>query len=262
MSLSHDVQFLERGGLPRARVRCVVLSPVEEEVTLALCRIGVEVLQPSSCNGLLKPERYHTDLLFRHPGGETVFLEPGQTELAETVRQHGGHPVLTTRPLKCEYPCNVGLNVLICGSVLFARLDAVADELLDFAQHHGLRLHHIHQGYAGCAGALVDERAIMTSDIGLARAAAQEGIDCLLLTPGHIRCKGFDTGFIGGCCGKLAPDILAFTGNPNRHPDGNRMEDFCRQHGVTILSLTDDELCDIGGIVPLMEDYAPALANR
>lgn len=262
MSLSHSILFLERGGLPRARVRCVVMSSGEETVTLALRCRGVEFLHPSSCDSLLVPERRHADLLIRHPGGETVFLEPGQTSLAQAIWRQGGRPILTARPLEAKYPCNVGLNVLICGSVLFARLDAVADELLRFTQQHGLRLHHVRQGYAGCASALVNERALMTSDVGIAKAADQEGIDCLLLTPGHILCDGFDTGFIGGCCGKLAPDILAFAGDPSRHPDGKRMEGFCRRHGVTILPLTDGELCDIGGIVPLMEDHSPALASR
>lgn len=260
--MSHSIRFLERGGLPRARVQCVVVSPAEKSVTLALRRRGIEVLHPLPCEELLVPERCHTDLLLRHLGGETVFLESGQTELAGIIRRKGGRPILTWRPLKHKYPGNVGLNVLICGSVLFACLDAVAEELLDFSRRHALRLHHVRQGYTGCAAALVNERAIMTADAGIAQAAGQEGIDCLLLTPGHIRCDGFDTGFIGGCCGKLAPDILAFAGDPKRHPDGKRMEDFCKRHGVTILPLTDGELYDVGGIVPLMEDYAPALASR
>ena len=241
--MSHFIRFLERGGLPRAPVRCVVASAREPKITHALETRGIEVLHPCACGELLIPEQHHADLLIRHLGGEEVLFAPGQTKLAHSLR-----------PLGAEYPRNVGLNALLCGNVIFARLDSAAPELIEMARHRGWRTHHVRQGYAGCATALVGENAIMTADRGIAHAADQEGIDCLLLTPGHIRCDGFDTGLIGGCCGKLSSDILAFSGDPECHPDAERMKRFCRRHGVEMLALTEGELCDIGGIIPILEE--------
>ena len=253
-SLSHSIQFLKRGGLPRAQVRCVVASAQEPKITHALQTRGIEVLHPCACGQLLGPEQHHADLLLRHLGGEEVLLAPGQTKLAHSLQQHGGRPIFIDRPLCAEYPHNVGLNALLCGSVLLARLDSAAPELLAMARHRGWRTHYVRQGYAGCASALVSENAIMTADRGIAQAAGQEGIDCLLLTPGHIRCDGFDTGFIGGCCGKLSPTVLAFAGDPECHPDAQRMQRFCQRHGVDLAALAEGELCDIGGIVPILEE--------
>lgn len=252
--MSHSIQFLKCAGLPRAQVRCVVASAREPKITHALQTRGIEVLHPCACSELLVPEQHHADLLLRHVGGEEIFLAPGQTKLAHSLRQYGGRPMVIDRPLCAEYPRNVGLNALLCGNVLFARLDSAAPELIEMARHRGWRTHPVRQGYAGCAAALVGESAIMTADRGIAHAAGQEGIDCLLLTPGHIRCDGFDTGLIGGCCGKISPDILAFSGDPGYHPDAQRMKQFCRQYGVEMLALTEGELCDIGGIVPILEE--------
>lgn len=252
--MSRSIRFLQRGGLPRAQIRCVVASAQEPKITQALQTRGIEVLHPCACSELLVPEQHHTDLLFRHLGGEELLFAPGQTRLAHSLRQYGGRPIFIDRPLCAKYPHNVGLNALICGGVFFARLDSAAPELLEAARRRNLRTHNVRQGYAGCASALVSENTMMTADRGIAHAAGEEGIDCLLLTPGHIRCDGFDTGLIGGCCGKLSPDILAFAGDPECHPDAQRMKQFCRRHGVEMLALTEGELCDIGGIVPILED--------
>ena len=76
----------------------------------------------------------------------------------------------------------------------------------------------------------------------------------LLIQPGHIQLPGYDTGFLGGCCGKLAADKLAFTGQLDLHPDGQRIQSFLEQRGVTAVELTTGPLIDVGGIVPLMEN--------
>ena len=252
--MSHSIRFLERGGLPRAQVRCVVASAQEPKITHALQTRGIEVLHPCACGELLVPEQHHADLLLRHLGGDEVLFAPGQTKLAHSFRQHGGRPIFIDRPLGAEYPHNVGLNALLCGNVLFARLDSAAPELIEMARYRGWRTHHVRQCSAGGATALGSDNAIMTAYRGISHAAGQEGIDCLLLTPGHIRCDGFDTGLIGGCCGQLSPDILAFSGNPQCHPDAERMKRFCRRHGVEMLALTEGELCDIGGTIPILEE--------
>ena len=255
-----NLRFIKQSGLPASRVGCVVLSPQYGAVTDKLHRMGIETLHTASCERLLPPERYHADLLLRHLGGNTVLVESGQLELMKAIDSFGGKTQAVSRPLEKTYPYNIALNALICGESLFGKLEALAPELLTWAHGQGQRLKKVRQGYAGCACALVNERAILTSDKGIAKAAGEEGIDCLLLTPGHIRCDGFDCGFIGGCCGKLAPDLLAFVGELNSHPDETRIREFCHRRGVDVLSLTDGPLCDIGGIIPLMEEKKRAVS--
>ena len=75
----------------------------------------------------------------------------------------------------------------------------------------------------------------------------------LLIEAGSIQLPGYDTGFIGGCCGKLSPDKMAFTGSLKNHPSGTRIQIFLREHGVTPLELCQGPLIDVGVIIPLAE---------
>ncbi len=249
-----SLRFIDSSGLPLSRVRRVVMSPLISELDARLHALGIDTLHTTACRNLLEPEQHHADILLCHLGGEQVLLEQGQSHLIEALSRLGGQPVKIQQPLEAKYPGNIALNACLCGRVLFGRLDALSGELLDWARGRGMILKNVRQGYAGCACALINERAMVTSDRSIAKAAGEEGIDCLLLTPGHIRCDGFDCGLIGGCCGKLAPDLLAFTGAIEQHPDASRIRGFCHRHGVNVLSLSSGPLVDIGGIVPLMEE--------
>ena len=65
---------------------------------------------------------------------------------------------------------------------------------------------------------------------------------------------GYDTGFVGGCCGLIDKGLLAFTGSIEKFHQGERIIDFLQQHGIRFCSLTDGPMRDIGGILPLMEE--------
>lgn len=109
----------------------------------------------------------------------------------------------------------------------------------------------VRQGYARCSTCVVDERSVITSDAGIAKAAARHGIDVLGIRPGYIELEGFDTGFIGGASFKISPDRLAFTGRLDSHPDVARIKSFLRERGVEPVYLTDNPAFDIGSAVPL-----------
>ncbi|MEG2073800.1 MAG: hypothetical protein RRY54_03445, partial [Angelakisella sp.] len=80
------------------------------------------------------------------------------------------------------------------------------------------------------------------------------GIDTLLCGGGDILLPNYDTGFIGGCCGLISSNQLAFTGNLNYYRYGGEVLEFLEKHKVSPIYLTDGKLLDIGGILPLMEE--------
>ena len=108
---------------------------------------------------------------------------------------------------------SVWLNNYICNHKTISRQ---AQQLLDIRGYHPI---FVTQGYANCSVAVVDERWIITADCGIARACRAAGLDVLQICPGFIR-SGMVLGFIGGCCGKLGADQLAFTGRlPDLHAE-------------------------------------------
>ena len=78
----------------------------------------------------------------------------------------------------------------------------------------------------------------------------KNGLNCLLTEKGSVILEGYKEGFIGGCCGMIAPDLLAVAGSLEYHKSGRDIIMFCRKYGVNIAELYDGPLLDIGGIVP------------
>ena len=118
----------------------------------------------------------------------------------------------------------------------------------------------VRQGYARCSTCVVDERSVITSDAGIAKAAARHGIDVLGIRPGYIELEGFDTGFIGGASFKLSPERMAFTGRLDLHPDRARIEAYLRGRGVEPVYLTERPAFDIGSAVPLTVSAAAGIS--
>ena len=79
-----------------------------------------------------------------------------------------------------------------------------------------------------CSIAIVDENSIITYDAGIAKACEGiEDLSVLLVQPGFVRLDGYDTGFIGGTCGRVG-DELVFNGDLSSHPDFPRILEFNR----------------------------------
>ena len=102
--------------------------------------------------------------------------------------------------------------------------------------------------------ALVDANHAITADRGLERALKAKGFEVLLIRPGFIELPGYDTGFVGGCSGKLAPDKMAFTGELSSHPDGELIRAFLKSQGISAVELRKGPLLDVGGILPLLQE--------
>ena len=159
--------------------------------------------------------------------------------------------VIVGEELEKKYPKDVLYNVCLVGNHYICNCKTIsrqAQQLLDARGYHPI---FVAQGYANCSVAVVDERSIITADCGIARACRAAGLDVLQICPGFIRIPVYDTGFIGGCCGKLGADQLAFTGRLDSHPDGIKIREFIKERGVQIIELSDEPLFDIGGLLQL-----------
>ena len=76
----------------------------------------------------------------------------------------------------------------------------------------------------------------------------------MLISKGSVVLKGYNYGFIGGCCGKIDKDKIAFNGKIESHNDCNKIIDILQRNNTEIIELCDSKLTDIGGILPLYEE--------
>ena len=153
-----------------------------------------------------------------------------------------------------KYPKDVLLNCAIIGNKIICNLRTIAAEVLEFAESSGLTVINVNQGYSKCSICVVNENAIITDDESIFAAAGNFFNDTLFVSKGSIVLNGYNYGFIGGCCGKIDRNKIAFNGAIECHNDCNKILDFLKRNSVECIELHNERLCDIGGILPIYEE--------
>lgn len=244
--------FLERPSLPARRVVCCALSCDAVEEARALRALDIQVLAVPPDDRLPAPVRSHADLQLCDLGQGSVVCNLSNAPLIRALQARGLRVVPSERPPGDSFPRDAGCDALLFGGALLAREDACDPAILEACRRQGIALKPVRQGYTRCCAAPCAPNALMTPDRGIAAAASSLGADVLLLEPGGIELPGYAEGFIGGCCGLIAPDTLAFAGDLETYPQKAAVRAFLQKHGVVPLSLSRHPLRDIGGILPLM----------
>ena len=222
----------------------IVLSEEHPQFHAALRRRGMHTLAVRRCDLLDSPVASHADMQLLALDSQTVLLSPYQPELKVQLSQLG-LTVLTGPALEKEYPRDVPYNALRLGNHYICNHKTVSAVARSHWQKLGCREIAVKQGYASCSTCVVDERSIITADAGIARAA---GLWVLQIRPGFIQIPKYDTGFIGGCSGRI-DDAVIFTGKLESHPDGAQMRSFIRIRNLQIVELADGPMIDIGGMI-------------
>lgn len=148
------------------------------------------------------------------------------------------------------YPYDIAYNTARVGDYAICNMEYTDKKILEYLDKNNIKIINVKQGYSKCSICVVDDNSIITSDKGIAKKSS-EYLNVLLIKEGNIILPGVSSGFIGGCSGKLADDILAVCGNLKYHSDYNAISDFCNKCGVNIVSLSDEQLFDVGTIIPI-----------
>lgn len=155
--------------------------------------------------------------------------------------------------LGAKYPYDIAYNTCRIGRYALCRREYTAPEILMEYEKNNIEIIDIKQGYAKCSICVVTDNAVITADKGICRALTGLDIDVLEIQPGYIELYGMD-GFIGGASGLIKRGILAFNGSLFSHPDGERIDEFVKSHGVMSIMLDDRKLQDIGSIIRIDDE--------
>jgi hypothetical protein len=248
-------QFLDKPFLPAGKVSLVLIdSRMGDNAKQLLKSSGVHYIEVPPCDALYDAISCHPDIQCHPLGGRKIVLAPNTSEslriqlLQQDFEIHVGNTIL-----EGNYPNNIAYNVARIGGIALHNTAYTDPVLKDQLMHQGVRLVHVKQGYTKCSVAIVDDQAMITSDQGIADAALDCGLDVLLIRPGFISLRGLNYGFIGGTCGLIGPDELAFAGDVRQHPDFPEIQEFTARHGKRISIWNNGSLSDFGSIIPLKE---------
>lgn len=246
-------KFITKPNLPSAKVTKVIISNRYNNITTELHRLGIKTVEAKPLESVRGSEKYHADISCIHLGGNKIITAKNNTDLLEKLQTDGFNIIPSQCSIYGGYKTCVALNAVLLNDYIICNTTFADKELLKQCERLGYKTIHINQGYAKCSTAVVSENTVITSDDGIYKTAVANNIDALKISSGYIKLEGYDYGFIGGACGKIGADTLAFCGDIKSHPDYESICSFCKNHGVYICSLGKSELTDIGGILPVTQ---------
>lgn len=230
--------------------KTVIANGLSEKALDNLKKQGIEVIVTAPNHAVDKRISSHADVSFLYDGEGTLFIA---SEMAEYKNIFTGivSVVIIPEKLGNEYPRDVLLNCVILGRKLVCNVDTVSPTVLKYFTEKEFLIINVKQGYTKCSVLPVSDNAFITDDPSIAAACSSAGVDVLTVSKGCVKLDGFDYGFIGGASGKISDDTVAFCGDINTHPDSDEIIKFLEKYGLTPLSLDNNQLYDIGSIIPL-----------
>lgn len=239
--------------------KAVFVSDSEDFITVRLAEIGYDVIKTVPNMQLDEPVRAHADCALFSPDGDTFFVEQGNYENIVNFFTKGesnyfnkkGKEIISACGIKSPYPDEVKLNCKCFGRKILCNTALVSSEIKEFAKNNKYEMMHCNQGYAACSSVKLNENAAITDDESVYDTLISNGIDCIKVSKGSVKLKGFNYGFIGGCCGMTEKNRIVFAGNINKHSDADKIKSFINKYGIEIINLSDGDLIDIGGIILL-----------
>lgn len=233
-----------------------VLSVKHPKFAEELKRYGYEIIPGETVEEFIPYERDHVDMQCLIIN-DTAFVLTCCKKLINALS--GAYNVISCGDYITDiYPSNVALNAAVTGKYVICRINALDDRVRSYCEGNGFKLINTRQGYSKCSCAVVSDNALITADKSIYKALQNTDIDVLPIGEGSVLLEGADHGFIGGASGyDKSSNTLYFCGSIDTHPDNKEIKRFCAYHGTNIVSLTDEPLTDIGGII-----FVNYLTNR
>lgn len=239
-------------NLSQDKITASIISSEYGYITEELKRLGISIISSVEACDLPFYERFHADMQIHNFGNDSYFLRNSCSHLKEELIKVNSDAkvIIEKQSISEKYPNNISLNGAFIGDYYICNESHSNKELLRRYIKNGIKIINVKQGYAKCSTLIVSHNAIITDDDDIYnKCKCIKDIDILKTDKGSVRLHGYDYGFIGGCSFKLDKNTLAFCGDAKAHSDYLNIKAFCKNHKVELLSLSSDDLTDIGGLV-------------
>lgn len=229
----------------------IVDSRISKDALGALSCHTDKIIKLPPFTRLQNPVSAHPDMLL-FPAEQKIitsasYFEENRSLFEELSVLSGREIAVDSSEVAPSYPQDVKFNCFVAGGQLFGLVSALSEQVLHWARGSRIPVVNIRQGYAKCSTCIVTHNTVITEDAGIERAMQNRGIDVLRITSGQVALDGYDCGFIGGASGTDSESVY-FCGDISKHPDFDKIDDFCRRHGKNCISLGSDSLYDVGTI--------------
>lgn len=249
------INYIKKPNFPEGHVTVAAVSSEAEDVISALESTKIAAIPVEPCPDLPEGIASHADLQILHLGGNSVLTASCSKKSTDMLNMMGFDIKNTCENLDFSYPGDCLINAEIIGRNIIINPDTADESIMRFAEENNYNIIAVKQGYAKCSVLAVCEDAIITADPGIAKILQGKEMEVLKIKEGGIYLKGYDTGFIGGCGGMVESKILGTSGDLKSINDYENIKDFLRNRNIYAENLGGRILRDIGGILPLCEEY-------
>lgn len=248
-------RFIKNPFLPEGKVKTVIVDKrISKCVQNKIRANGINIIETPNCSNLYEAVSAHPDMLIHHIGGDEIIVAPNiYYDMYKKLEGLNLKVIQGDTMLKSTYPDNVAYNVGRIGKIAIHNFKYTDKKIIKRLEEKELKLINVKQGYAKCSICIVNEKAIITSDRGIARELEKHDIDVLLIRSGYVDLPGLDYGFVGGASGLIDNKKILFCGDIREHPDFKIIKKFLRKYSVSFEVVEDKKLIDIGSIIPITE---------
>ena len=246
------MSYIKNPNLPDKKVTIAAISCLAGESIEKLNNLGIKTLIVKPNVSLPKPINTHADIQMLHIKNNLIFCQGEHLFREESSANFKFYKI--KEKAGNLYPHDVRLNCTIIGRILICNEKTISKDILEIAYKNEMQIINVNQGYSKCSVCIINDKTIITDDESIYTAAGKFLNDAVLISKGSVVLKGYNYGFIGGCCGKIDKDKIAFNGKIESHNDCNKIIDILQRNNTEIIELCDSKLTDIGGILPLYEE--------
>lgn len=200
----------------------------------------------------------HVDIYYLKVG-RVLFAAPEKVEKLQIASTYGVAHVGE------KYPLDVPYNVCIVGNNAIHNFKYTDEVVKTYLINKGYRLIDVGQGYARCSTFPLDENSCITSDIGIARALIDSGLDVLYVSEPDVKLKTRTNkifikqsqmsfkdsdmqGFIGGAMARFGDTVVLF-GDINNLINGSKIRAFIEKKGLKFHHFEGLDVVDYGGVI-------------
>ncbi len=242
--------FIKIPNLPKKKISAVLVDfRINKNSFKMLNSLGIRVYTTKEHHALYEAVFGHPDMMVHHLGDNKFIVAPGYEDILREIPDI--EIIVGKSELTSKYPYDIAYNAARVGNFLIHNLKYTDKAILENTEE--LIKIDVAQGYSKCSVCVINENAIITSDIGIAKKCDNFGIDVLLVDDSEISLRGVSHGFIGGASGLVSENTLAVNGNLKYHKNYEQIRDFLEKYQTELIFLHNGLIEDVGSLICIAE---------
>ena len=231
---------------------CFVDYRISSEESKNLSMLNVDIIKVPKCSNVYEAINGHPDIqlnILKSNDADIIIHKNMDAAFQKTLKTNNIKYIVSKNALSNTYPYDILLNSLILNNSFIHNIKYTDANLLK--TQNGKNFISVSQGYTKCSILPVNEKALITSDMGIYKTLRKYDFDVLLVSPHDIVLPHLNYGFIGGTGGMIGSNTMAFFGDLEYYCCGKDILKFLYKYDVKPVYLQKGKLIDRGSILTL-----------